>query len=151
MTISRSQRIETIFNNFHAIKRTYADSSRFSNRHFGVTMTQASVLMILFHQGRHTMTQLAAAIGVSKSAASQLLDGLIEQNFVTRSQDEQDRRIAYVELTSRGKRHLKHVRGRGMGKIMEVFDLLDDQELAQIEAITTKLANARPSKDQVNS
>lgn len=143
MKKTRSERIEAIFNNFHAIKRTYSDSSRFANRRFGVTMTQASVLMLLLHQGRQTMSQVALALGVSKSAASQLLDNLIEQGFVDRTIDDKDRRVAYVELSGRGRRHFKHMRHRGMKQVMEVFDLLDDTELEQIEAITTKLADAR--------
>jgi len=140
MTITRSDRIEAIFNNFHMIKRAYSDGSRFSHRHFGVTMTQASVLMMLMHQGRQTMGQIALVLGISKSAASQLLDGIIEQGFVERTIDENDRRVVYIELSKRGERHLKHMRSKGVQKIVKVFDQLDDEELAQVEAITTKLA-----------
>ena len=86
--MNREQHIEAIFKNFHAIKRAYSHGSRFSHRHFGVTMTQASVLMLLMHEGRKTMSEVALALGVSKSAATQLLDSLIEQGFVERTQDE---------------------------------------------------------------
>jgi len=94
------------------------------------------------------MSQLAVAIGVSRSATSQLLDGLIEQQFVTRTQDERDRRIAYVELSESGKIQLENVWGRGMGNVTDIFEVLDDQEIMQIEAITTKLANARSKGGQ---
>lgn len=137
---SRSEHIQAIYKNFHAIKRGFAGGSRFSHRHFGVTMTQASILMLLMHDGRKTMGEIAAALGVSKSAATQLLDGLIEQDFVVRTPDEDDRRVVYIELSPQGTRHFKRVRRGGMGRMTQMFDLLDDTELEQIEAITAKLA-----------
>ncbi len=137
--MNREQHIEAIFKNFHAIKRAYHHGSRFSHRHFGVTMTQASVLMLLMHEGRKTMSEVALALGVSKSAATQLLDSLIEQGFVERTQDEKDRRVAYVDLSRNGIRHLKRVRRGGARQMTQLFDLLTDEELKQIETITAKL------------
>jgi DNA-binding MarR family transcriptional regulator len=135
----RSERIETIFQNFGAIKREFSHSSRFSNRHFGMTMTQASVLMLLMHDGRKTMGEIASALGVSKGAATQLLEGLIEKGFVERVQDDDDKRVVYVSVSRRGLRHFKNMRQRGGQRMSQLFDLLDDTELEQIEAITTKL------------
>lgn len=137
---NRNEQIEVIFNNFHAIKRAYADDSRFSNRRFGVTMAQASVLMLLMRDGRKTMSDVATAMGVSKSAVTQLLGSLIEQGYVDRSQDADDKRIVYVQISRHGHRHFNKVRRGGVARMMELFDLLDDNELRQIEAITTKLA-----------
>lgn len=135
----RSERIENIFQNFRAIKREFSHGSRFSNRHFGMTMTQGSALMLLMHDGRKTMGEIASALGVSKSAASQLLEGLIEKGFVERVQDEDDKRVAYVSISRAGLRRFKHMRARGGRRMTQLFDLLDDTELEQIEAITTKL------------
>jgi len=139
--MNRQQRIEAIFSNFHAIRRAFSHGSRFSNRHFGVTMTQASVLMLLMHEGRKTMTEIAEALGVSKGAATQLLDGLVEQDFVERQQDDEDKRIVYVALSERGHEHFRLVREKGGQHMGQLFEFLDDEELAQIEAITTKLAS----------
>ena len=135
----RSERIESIFQNFRAIRREFSHGSRFSSRHFGMTMTQASALMLLMQEGRKTMGEIASALGVSKSAASQLLEGLIEKGFVERMRDEEDKRVAYVSISRAGLRHFKHMRDRGGKRITQMFDLLDDTELEQIEAITTKL------------
>ncbi len=137
--MNREQHIEAIFKNFHTIKRAYSHGSRFSHRHFGVTMTQASVLMLLMHEGPKTMSEVAETLGVSKSAATQLLNSLIDKDFVERTQDENDRRVAYVALSRHGVRHLKQVRRRGVGRMARLFDLLTDEELTQIETITAKL------------
>lgn len=126
--------------NGQAIKRGYDVGNRFTHRHFGMTMTQASVLLLLMHEGRKTMSEVAAALGVSKSAASQLLDGLVECGFVDRTHHDDDKRVVYVTVSRRGLRHFKHVRQAGGKQMLQLFDLLDDDELEQIETITAKLA-----------
>lgn len=137
--MDRQKQIETIFHNFHAIRRAFSHGSMFSHRRFGVTITQASILMMLMHEGRKTMGELAEALGVSKGAATQLLDSLITKGFVERTQDEDDKRIFYISLSRKGRAHFRHVKNRGGRQITQLFDLLDDTELQQIEAITTKL------------
>lgn len=136
----RDEYITDILNNFHAIKRAHSSGSRFSNERFGMTITQMSVMMMLLHEGRKTMTEMAQALGVSRGAATQLLEGLVSQGLVSRHQDNSDRRIVYVELSSAGRDRLHQVRTSGTARISELFAILDDAELAHIEKITTILA-----------
>ena len=147
--MDRQKQIETIFHNFHAIRRAFSHGNMFSHRRFGVTITQASILMMLMHEGRKTMGEIAEALGVSKGAATQLLEGLITKGFVERTQDEDDKRIFYVSLSRKGRLHFRHVKNRGGRQITQLFDLLDDTELQQIEAITTKLVErVKETKEQ---
>ncbi|HEY7136451.1 MAG TPA: MarR family transcriptional regulator [Acidimicrobiia bacterium] len=53
----------------------------------------------------------AAHLGVSKQAASQLVDTLVERGYVTREPDADDRRRIVVDLTDRGREAAKHIRG----------------------------------------
>lgn len=139
--MSRQERIEAILHNFHAIRRGFSHGSRFSRQHFGMTMTQASVLMLLVHEGPQTMGNIAEQLGISRGAATQLLDGLTEQGLVERQQDETDKRIVYIVLSRDGSRRLKDMRERGGRHMSDLFEFLDDNELSQVEAITEKLAN----------
>lgn len=139
--MNRQERIEAILHSFHAIRRGFSQGSRFSRQHFGMTMTQASVLMLLVHEGRQTMSNIAEQLGVSRGAATQLLDGLVERGLVERQQDEADKRIVYIALSRDGSRRLKRMRERGGRHMSDLFEFLDDNELGQIEAITEKLAN----------
>lgn len=148
MRLSRRHQIETIFHSFHAIRRAYSDGSRFSNRRFGMTFMQASVLMMLMHEQRQTIGQVALTLGVSKSAMSQLLDGLIERGLVERTVSDEDKRIAHIELTRRGRMHLARMRREGVKEMMQMFDTLDDDELRQVERITEKLAQGAVRSEQ---
>jgi DNA-binding MarR family transcriptional regulator len=147
MNIIRRKQIEAIFNDFHAIRRAYSDGSRFSSRRFGMTFMQASVLMMLMHEHDQTIGQLALTLGVSKSAMSQLIDGLMERGFIERNVSADDRRVAYVTLTKRGIMHLGRMRREGAKGMMEMFDRLDDIEIEQIRQITEKLAKGSIRSD----
>jgi DNA-binding MarR family transcriptional regulator len=138
---NRDEYITEILHNFHAIKRAHSSGSRFSNQRFGMTITQASVMMMLLHEGRKTMTEVAQALGVSRGAATQLLESLTEQGLIRRYQDESDRRIVYVELSEKGHVRLRDMRKNGTANISELFKVLSDEELAYVEKLTTKLAD----------
>ena len=53
---------------------------------------------------------VAAELGVSKQAASKLVDALVEQGYVERVPDPDDRRVITIGLTARGKAAAKLVR-----------------------------------------
>lgn len=148
MQESRRAQIEAIFHNFHAIRRAYSGASRFSSRRFGMTFMQASVLMMLMHEHELTISQLAMTLGISRSALSQLLDGLIDRDFIVRTVSNQDRRVAHVALTKRGMEHLKQMRQEGTREMTHMFDQLDDKEIDQIKRITAKLAQGAQRSEQ---
>ena len=53
---------------------------------------------------------LIRALGVSKQAASQLVDTLVERNYLRREPDDADRRRVVLELTGRGQEAAAAVR-----------------------------------------
>ena len=138
-TDSRAKKIEKIFHDFHVIKRAFAESNRLSNQHYGITVTQASVLMVLMHEGRKTMGEMTSILGVSKGATTQLLDSLIDDKLVHRTPDDNDRRVIYVELSLKGEEYLGMVRRSIAQRVADLFDDLDDGELDQTERIMEKL------------
>lgn len=138
---NRDEYITEILNNFHTIKRAHSSGSRFSSQRFGMTITQASVMMMLLHEGRKTMTEVAQALGVSRGAATQLLESLTGQGLIRRYQDESDRRVVYVELSKKGHDRIHDMKKNGTAHISELFKVLSDEELAYVEKLTTKLAN----------
>lgn len=140
MTKDRNNRIEIIFNNLQSIKRSYYRDGGFSGEQFGVTMAQVSVLMLLDCEGKRNMTELSEELGISKGAVTQLIDGLVDLRLVGREQNDKDKRIVHATLTRRGRGHLRLARRRVDEKLTKLFEMLDDRELGQVEAISTHLA-----------
>ena len=145
----RDKRIEKIIKNFHAIKRIYADGNRFASNQFGIGISQVSVLFLLLHKGSLSVSEIATVLGVSRSAATQLLSTLIEKEYVTKETGSRDKRSVIVTLSAKGKTHLKEQRKKAMSRFDDIFVVLSDEELAQIETITAKLANTERNQTNV--
>ena len=63
------------------------------------TFAQFKALMMLRHLGTCGIKDLAAALGLSTSTMSEMVDRLVEQGLVDRRQDPTDRRRVRIELT----------------------------------------------------
>jgi DNA-binding MarR family transcriptional regulator len=64
--------------------------------------TQLAALYALADSGTMTVADLADTLGRSQSAASRLVDGLVQRQLIERNQDAEDRRLRTLTLTGRG-------------------------------------------------
>ncbi len=135
----RNIQIEKIFKNFHAIKRMIAFEKQCMNNNFGMTVTQAMVLFMLKNKKEMNVTEIANMLGVTKSAATQLIDGLIKNKFVIREVDDIDRRIFRIKPSNKGVKYLENTRKKAFDKIFTFFEILSETEIKQLNIITTKL------------
>jgi DNA-binding MarR family transcriptional regulator len=103
-------------------------------------MTQASVLFLIKQNGELTLTEIAKRLGVSKSAATQLTEALIEQNLLIKKPDTIDRRVSRLTLSPKCGQQLKVFRTQAMSGLAKIFENLEDNELEELKKITNKLA-----------
>lgn len=68
----------------------------------GLSVSQCYVLEALQGFGPQTMNELAQRMYLSVSTLTRVVDQLVAKGHVTRSEDERDRRVRRVRLTSRG-------------------------------------------------
>lgn len=68
----------------------------------GLTLPQIIALHVLKMHGVHTVGDLATETRLSKAATSQMVDRLVALGYVTRAEDERDRRQKQIALTPRG-------------------------------------------------
>ena len=80
-----------------------------SIRHFlcyarghGLSMSQLGALLLIHRRGGCGVTDLGDALGVTSSAASQMLERLVQQDLVLRLEDPSDRRVKQIVLTDKG-------------------------------------------------
>lgn len=90
---------------------TAADTERLMEKHFGeygLTQGRFSALMMLFHAPGHRAKPIDIAdhLGVTRGNMTGILDNLERDGLILRSEDDDDRRINYVSLTTKGKKHL---------------------------------------------
>lgn len=68
----------------------------------GVPFAQGMVLQVLHRDRRQRMSSLADEVGVAQSTATRLVEPLVREGLVRRSQAAEDRRAVEVELTAGG-------------------------------------------------
>ncbi|NJD59145.1 MAG: MarR family transcriptional regulator [Anaerolineae bacterium] len=68
----------------------------------GLSVGQYGALLKILHKGGCGVSDIGNDLGVSNSAASQLLERLVQLKLITRSEDPDDRRFKQIVLTEKG-------------------------------------------------
>jgi DNA-binding MarR family transcriptional regulator len=71
-------------------------------RECGLSIPQLGALFLIHRRGGRGVTDLGDDLGVTSSAASQMLERLVQQELVLRSEDPNDRRVKQIGLTDKG-------------------------------------------------
>ena len=73
----------------------------------GLSMSQLGALFQMHRRESSGVTDLADKLGLTSSAASQLLERLVQQGLILRSEDPGDRRAKQLVLTDKGRQILQ--------------------------------------------
>ncbi len=84
------------------MNRSMHDMLRFARAH-DLNMGQYSVLMRLHHAERCDIGDVGSQLGITNAAASQMVDKLVQQGWLERTEDPADRRVKRLKLTSLGR------------------------------------------------
>jgi DNA-binding MarR family transcriptional regulator len=97
-------------------------------------MSQLGALMHIHQEGCTGVSNLGDRLGVSSAAASQLLERLVQQDLVFRTEDSEDRRVKQLILTDKGKQLLHESLNARLGWIDEFSASLSASEKEQLAA-----------------
>ena len=112
-----------------------------------LTMPQLKVTLVLYRQGPLAAQDLASRIGTSPATLSGIVDRLVAQGLVTRSEDPADRRVRKLELTEEGYEQIDRVIRTGQAEQQKLFLRLDDRGLEVVaEAFDLILAAAKETR-----
>ena len=76
-------------------------------RENGLSMSQFGALLHIHRMGSSGVTDLGDHLGVTSAAASQMLERLVQQGLILRTEDPNDRRVKQIVLTDKGLRFFK--------------------------------------------
>ena len=74
---------------------------RYAREH-GLSMSQIAALFQISNRGQLTISEFGDDLGVTSAAASQMLDRLVQQGLVLRSENPEDRREKQLVLSDLG-------------------------------------------------
>jgi len=95
-----------------------------------------------------TIKELAESRGTSSSAVSQLVNGLVENGYLVRDTDSQDRRAMVIGLSKKLRRRLSRTQDALVACYEPVFAELSSEELAEYDRLNQKLAAALQKQNQ---
>lgn len=103
-------------------------------RQSGLSMSQIGALFHIRRAGSSGVTDLGDDLGVTSSAASQMLERLVQQELILRSEDPSDRRVKQVVLTDKGRQVLQESIRARQGWLSDLAKTLSDSEKEAIIA-----------------
>ncbi|MBW6462760.1 MAG: MarR family transcriptional regulator [Firmicutes bacterium] len=94
----------------------------------GITPSQINALLVLYLHDDLTMGKLSSEIYLAESAATRLVNRLVNLNLVKRRGDDKDRRVVRVALTSYGRQLSRLVFERRSFRFNNLAQHLDADE-----------------------
>ena len=103
-------------------------------RESGLSVSQLGALLHIHSRGSSGVSDLGDDLGVTSSAASQMLERLVQQELILRSEDPSDRRVKQIILTDKGFQALhESIRAR-QSWLADLAETLSDSEKEAIIA-----------------
>jgi DNA-binding MarR family transcriptional regulator len=141
---SRKQYIAAIMESMHAVRRALIlrHASKFSlgkHEKMSITPSQWAVLSIVMEKGTTGVKELARSLGITSSATTQLVDGLVARGYLVRKSNVHDRRALSLELSEKKKKEMGALKKHMMGHFAAMFEALDDKELAHYARLNKKI------------
>lgn len=106
------------------------------------------VLNELNMKGPQRQAELAETIGYTKGAMTSIAEKLVKLGLAERLYDEADRRTIRLQITQEGKNALVTAQQVGQEVFIQLFDVLNDEEIAQYLSIQEKLVRGIEGQSQ---
>jgi len=98
----------------------------------GLSMSQIGALFRVFHKGNSAVSDIGEELGITIAAASQMLERLVQQGLILRSEDPCDRRMKQIVLTDKGRQVLQGIICARQSWFVNLASTLSDSEKGQI-------------------
>ncbi len=84
------------------MRRSMRDFARFMHVS-GLSMPQINTLMRLYYQQTCGVSDIGRELGITSAAASQMIDRMVQQGLLERTENAGDRRVRHLSLTHKGR------------------------------------------------
>jgi DNA-binding MarR family transcriptional regulator len=139
---ARRDRVDRVVDAYEDLMHRVASGHAPELLEVGVTMSQAKVLYLVQATLNVRMSDLSARLGVGLSTVSGMVDRLVEQGLLERSDDPADRRHVVLQITPAGTTQLELFHELSARQIRALLTRVDDADLTVIERALTILADA---------
>lgn len=116
-----------------SLRRSMRDFILYARRS-GLSMSHVGALFHIHRQGKCGVTELGRHLDVTSASASQMLERLVQQELILRTEDPNDRRVKQIVLTKKGDRILREGLRARRSWVETLAHSLSDREKKTITA-----------------
>ncbi len=135
----RKQKIKELMEDFKTLRRAVVFDIPRSINIPRITPSQWGALMCIEQHGESTVKDVAKTLGITSSASTQLIDGLVASGYVTRKTDKNDRRAVTLTLSKRTRAKVDKMKKQIQSKFFKFFEVLSDKEFDQYIRLNKKI------------
>lgn len=107
-----------------------------------VTIAQLKSLFFISHQGTTNLSKLAAALRVTPTNVTGIVDRLVKKGLATRTESDQDRRVLLLRATKDGETLVARLTERRRDYMSEVLTRMNEDELTTLAQGLASLVKA---------
>ena len=124
---------DDIYNKF--MDNFYKKNEKKSN----ITNNEDYYLNIIYSLKKITLTKFAEIAQITKPAATQIINKYIDKGYVTKKVSENDKRVYYIELTEKIKKHCTETYQKLNKMYKDCLSFLSEEEISQFNNILLKI------------
>ncbi|MDR3573016.1 MAG: MarR family transcriptional regulator [Anaerolineaceae bacterium] len=103
------------------------------SRQSGLSMSQIGALFHIY-RGAGGVSDIGEDLGITSAAASQMLETLVKQQLILRSENQQDRRVKQLVLTEKGRTIMQESVHARQGWLEDLAKTLSPAEKEQVNS-----------------
>lgn len=104
-----------------------------------LTITEFSVLEVLYHKGKQTIQQIGHSILISSGSMTYVIDKLEQRGLLHRSACPDDRRVIHVTLTDAGKELMEKIMPKHHQLVDYMLGSLNNDEAETLVTLLKKV------------
>jgi MarR family transcriptional regulator, organic hydroperoxide resistance regulator len=121
-------------------------------RKLDVPLAQLKSLFLIHIKRSINVRHLAQYLDVTPGNVTSIVDRLVGQGLVTRSENPEDRRIVLLELTDKGRETINKIHETGMSHMKRILGRMNGEDLsALIRGISAFIEAARGDQEDSNA
>ncbi len=121
-----------------------------ATEHFEISIEQFHILRHI-RKGFQSVSELADVRQISRPAASQNVDGLVEKGLISRHQDPNDRRYVHLKLTPSGENLLSEIFRENRDWMVKKLSTISPEELSKILSALETLSVLRDTFEETSN
>lgn len=139
--LDRRSQIEGIIQNFNVIRHRLLRGTYLASIENQIPNSQSIVLHLVYQNEGIGVKQLSHMLGISSSAATQLVDSLVKKGHLVREESLEDRRALKIRVSGGTKELIDISKTLSLGQLYSFFDVLSDEELQKYFDLNKKVAD----------